>query len=463
MSHRKLFVKLFVLIVIVLMLTANTIYIPLIERAPVGSPTPTPTVTTTPPPTTEGALFLNRTRSTDSASAAVDAAGGFHLAYAAYGAMVDGNQAYYAFCAVNCENEVSWGKAMLIDRIEEVQLALTSAGHPRLLLRGVSPDWSTDFYKFAACDSNCTNPASWSYADVTTTTFSPVFENSYSGHHTFALDNLDRPRFLYQDSYSVGYYVYCDAVCTNASSWWKYPISIDIFSDAYTRPTLTFTSADQPRISAVIMGNPDPPNYLTYIACDADCSNLANWSYTPLMERGSGHVSFVLRLTSSDQPRLVFNQGSINSGPAGYLYYWWCNTGCANGANWADTSIGDEGQVEDPDLALDTFNRPRIAFRSNSPGDGLGYFWCDSGCESGSPLWLGGLVEPSDDLDAEWYIPPPGTCTTSFWYDGYRPSLALDSAGNPRIGYVAQHLYGGGACSADEDYRAVRFAFYNQP
>ena len=132
------------------------------------------------------------------------------------------------------------------------------------------------------------------------------------------------------------------------------------------------------------MTGTDSKDYLTYIACDTDCINLANWTYTALMERGSGHVSFVLRLTSNGQPRLVFKQGSISPGPGNYLWYWWCNTGCTNGANWAGSSVGAQGQAEDPDLALDALNRPRIAFRSMSPDDGLGYFWCDTSCESDS-------------------------------------------------------------------------------
>ncbi len=446
------------------------VYLPLVMKAgggPVVTPTPTPTPTS-PPPGSEGALFLNRTKKTDSASAAVDASGGFHLAYAANTAIVDGKPAYYSYCAANCGSVSGWGTVVLIDRVDEVQLALTSAGHPRLLLRGPSPDWNTIFFKYAACDVNCTNISGWTIVDVTTSPFSPspVMNNSYSGHHYFALDNLDRPRFLYQTSYTEAFYVYCDTACTSTvmDNWWEYPLNSVMFSDPTNYPTLTFTSTNQPRITAVIMGDPGTPgskDYLTYITCDTDCINQANWSYTTLMERGSGNVSSVLRFTSTDQPRLVFNQGII-SGTTGYLYYLWCNTGCANNANWFGSSVGAQGQAEDPALALDSNNQPRIAYKSNSP-DGLGYAWCNTSCETVSAGWSGGLIESSSDLDLAWPILPPTGCTSSYWYDGYRPSLALDSAGNPRIGYVGQHLYGGNGCSVKEDFRAVRFMFFNQP
>jgi hypothetical protein len=438
---------------------------PMLTQTATSSPTPTPTSTPpAPPPGTTGALFLDRTIRTDSASSAVDAAGGVHLAYVKYGAMVDGNQVYYAYCATtaDCGIVSSWGTVILIDRVEEVQLALTAAGHPRLLLRGPSPDWSTDFYKYAACDVNCTNSANWTIADVTTTTFSGVYLNSYSGHHYFALDNQDRPRFLYQDTYTIAYYVYCDTACTSAASWWKDPINADIYG--IDLPTLTFTSLGQPRITAVIAdgtGN----SYLNYITCDTLCNNLASWTYTRLMDRGGGiNVSFVLRLTSNGQPRLAFNQGWIGSGPPNYLWYLWCNTGCTNSANWAGSSVGEKGQSEDADLALDALDRPRIAFRNILSPDGLGYVWCNTNCESTSATWQGGLLEPSSVLDVEWDIPIPLNCSGSYWWGGYRPSLALDTAGNPRIGYVAQHLHGGGSsCLTGEDYRAVRFVFFNQP
>jgi hypothetical protein len=434
-------------------------------RTPTQTATRTPTQTTTPGnPYGQEGLFLDRTIKTDGASAAVDAAGGFHLAYVKSGAMVDGIQAYYSYCAatVDCTIASKWGTVILSDRVEEVQLALTKGGHPRLLLRGPNPDGNTYFYKYAACDINCTTIAGWTIVDVTTFTEPPYWLSSYSLPHYFALDNLDRPRFLYAADWDA-YYVYCDSACTSATNWWKYPINADIFSGS-DRPTLTFTSLGQPRITTIISDSTTGNSYLYYITCDTLCINLANWTYTGLMERGSGgiNVSFVLKFTSSGQPRIVFNPAGI-LGTERYLYYLWCNNNCTDGANWSASSLGAPGQTEDPDLALDALNRPRIAFRSILSPNGLGYFWCDTNCESPSATWQGGVVEPSSDLDVEWPL-PPWDCTDSFWYGGFRPSLALDLAGNPRIGYVAEHrVRYGSSCTVHEDYRAVRFIFFNKP
>jgi len=437
------------------------------SRTPTQTASRTPTQTTTPGnPYGQEGLFLNRTKRTNSASAAVDAAGGFHFAYVAYVYVSGHRPAYYAYCAatVDCGIESSWGTVSLSDDVWQVQLALTSAGHPRLLLLGTEhTDPFDDQFQYAACDVNCTNSANWTIVTVTTSNYKWVYLKDYPPHY-FALDNQDRPRFLYQKTISDAYYVFCDADCTILTKWWEYPINADIFNDPTNFPMLTFTSAGQPRITALINTGTIPDNklILNYITCDTACENLANWTYTPLMEAGSGHTSSVLRFNSSGQPRIVFNQGSINYAPAGYLYYWWCNNSCTAGANWHGSNLGAPGQAEDPDLALDALDRPRIAFKDNSP-DGLGYVWCDTSCESTSSIWQGGLLEPSSDLDAEWPL-PPSDCTGSYWYGGYRPSLALDPVGNPRIGYVAQHLIRSGSlCTVHEDYRAVRFIFFNKP
>jgi hypothetical protein len=410
-----------------------------------------------------GALFLNRSDKTNSAAIAVDANGGTHVAYAAFNRDANGKEpAYYAYCAASCINIASWGVAKLSDRVQEVQLALDPGGHPRLLIRMRDQNLDT-FYQYAACDTDCANAANWQLETITPTRNLDTSLWEYSQHY-FALDPLGRPRFVYYDEYNAPhngtFYVFCDANCTTRASWREIKVSDMALRDA----TLTFTTAGQPRLAAVGYPSSADSGALAYILCDTACDNPPNWSGTFLYERGGGHASFVLRLDSNDRPRMAFYQGSLSDGQGQRLYYVWCNTGCADGASWDGSAIGlalSDGQ--DPSLAIDGQDRPRIAYR-NATSDGLRYAWCDTNCESTSTVWQQRLVESSTVLDTEWPIPPPANCTTAFWYGGYRPSLSLDATGNPRIGYDAEHVSGGGNCTqVGMDFKAVRVVVLNQP
>jgi len=48
-------------------------------------------------------------------------------------------------------------------------------------------------------------------------------------------------------------------------------------------------------------------------------------------------------------------------------------------------------------------------------------------------------VESQDSLADNYEVLPIRRCTVSTWFNGQRSSLALDSAGNPRIAYDAQY------------------------
>ena len=121
--------------------------------------------------------------------------------------------------------------------------------------------------------------------------------------------------------------------------------------------------------------------------------------------------------------------------PLGFCIIVSCDTNCQDGANWGGFSVGGlaagNGQV--PDLALDAQNRPRIVYHEDSP-DGLGYAWCTANCELDTATWQIARVESGADLEAEWHMLPPYNCSSAYWYAGYRPSIALDASGNPRIG-----------------------------
>ena len=422
-----------------------------------GTATARTTVTVTSGASRAG-LFLNQTDDVNSAQIAVDASGGVHVAYAAYGKNAAGKQpAYYAYCATNCSDRANWSVVSLSDRVDEVLLALDAAGRPRLLIYGEDEN-AVNHYQYAACDAGCTNGANWQIATLVSINYINISIWDYSQHY-FALDPQGRPRFVYYDNYGSihngTFYAFCDANCTNPANWFEVKLSDDLFSD----PALAFTSAGQPRIASVIYtSSGSTPAALAYVACDADCDNAANWDGSFLeVPRGSGHASYVLRLDSGDRPRIAFYLGSLDNGQGQRLYYLWCNTNCIAAENWGGSSVGlGQGDGLDPDLALDSQNRPHITYRSSSP-DGLGYATCESNCESASATWQHRVLETSSTLDAEWPIPPPTGCTDAFWYGGYRSSLALSAGGVPRIAYDAEHLYGGGSCTEVKvDFRTIR-------
>jgi hypothetical protein len=69
-------------------------------------------------------------------------------------------------------------------------------------------------------------------------------------------------------------------------------------------------------------------------------------------------------------------------------------------------------------------------------------------------------------LIAQYPELPVYSCPIQTWFNSKRPSLALDSGGNPRIGYDAEHWWGGydrygNRCEIDVP--VARFTLFNQP
>ena len=60
------------------------------------------------------------------------------------------------------------------------------------------------------------------------------------------------------------------------------------------------------------------------------------------------------------------------------------------------------------DLAIDSQNRPRMAFASDQ--ENLDYVECTANCESTSSTWQLQHIETGDELDLSDPIPPSGIC-----------------------------------------------------
>jgi hypothetical protein len=401
-------------------------------------------------------LWFFTNNNTDGASVAVDAAGGVHVGFSAYTSVGGAWPAYYAYCASNCANSASWTTTSVGNLGVwggYTRLALDAAGHPRLLWYSQTSVSTPGVFQYAECNTACTNSANWAKVTLATASDYP----SYSRY--FALDQQGRPRYLYTDTttdHTGTYYDYCDANCTSAAQWHEVQINSAFLLYDFS---LVFDSTGGAHVAYRDATN--YPDNLGYAECTA-CSNAAGWHSTLLVSMGSGAV-FSLRLDAQNRPRLAFYTGYLGSGDPNndLLEYVWCNATCIQEANWYNYALGLPANYgAEMDLALDQQGHPHVAYYVDnaSTSYGLGYAVCTANCETNTAAWQSQFVETSDNLDASDPIPVKSGCSISSWLEvGLTPSLTLDAAGNPRIGYTAKH-YQGGTCTISEDIRLVRFA-----
>jgi hypothetical protein len=407
------------------------------------------------------------------ASVAVDSQSGIHVVYAIYTGTDDQGQqpATYAYCPAYCGEKVSWSFTHLGEAVQDARITLDPAGKPRLILYGPTydPIWPRMRYQYAACDAGCSNNASWVITTIATP-IEPTATREFNNNHYFAMDRQGRPAFIYtdtiQNNHPGTFYMSCQANCTDAAQWTETTLTTGALFD---KVSLAFSPGGQPRLAfGFFDANSDL--YLSFAQCDANCTDGANWSGTALTQI-HGSAKFNLAVDGSGRPRLGVYSGTYAYDPfqAGKLLYIWCDSGCSAAQNWffAETGVSN-GSGDGVDLALDQSNRPRMSFETAAQA--LGYAWCDTNCESGSAAWQSQEVETQADLADNYEVLPIHRCTVSTWFNGQRSSLALDSAGNPRIAYDAQHWwYGteivGGVpqpCNY-QDVTVTRISIINQP
>ncbi|MCL4562736.1 MAG: hypothetical protein M1281_19255 [Chloroflexi bacterium] len=472
----------------------NKVFLPMLTGSGnPGLPTPTPQPTATPPPQNQSSSFFlpydvnGDAQATDGPSVAIDANNGVHVAYAAYTSNASGQRpVYYTYCASNCTSVFHFSTPILLgDKVDHVNLALDPAGHPRLLWIGSDTSGvALDAIYYAECNASCTSVGSWAV-----TTLVKMDTTLPHNSRFFGVDPQGHPGFVYYNGdqyYHNTYYRFCKTSCTNPANWSEVPLA-NIFpeSDRELRGiSLAFASDGSPRIAAALTdytAGDNPPTHLFYIQCGADCQTESiggafDLHYCDLCEDTDGY--FNLRLDKLDRPRLALYTGGIqNTAPvleANRLYYIYCNNNCSDNsiAEWGGYYLGSTpGVGQGVDLALDSSGRPRLSFEDASVG--LEYAFCTGDCESGTPTWQIMLADSSANLDLTEPVPPIPPCVTDGWFTGKRSSLALDTAGNPRLAFDAEHWQGlnpvsnppgSPACPGFRmDEINARLAVFNQP
>ena len=122
------------------------------------------------------------------------------------------------------------------------------------------------------------------------------------------------------------------------------------------------------------------------------------------------------------------------------------------------------------DQVLDGADHPHFAYKMGD--EGPGYAWCTTECESDHGTWQALLVESRQPLQEENPVERFVDCSVSSWTSGHLPTLALDSQGNPRLGFDTKHQYAGvdlrpghqgESCAISTDIPLARCLMMDQP
>lgn len=414
-----------------------------------------------PAPAVRGALFLERQLKHASADVAVDAAGGMHAAYVHFIPTAENPRAVYTFCAAGpagCGAAAAWQSVALGERVREVQLELTAAGQPRLLIVSDEPERGGQEYRYAACDQGCADAGAWASALVVTSYNAGEITEQDQPQRSFALDPQGRPAFLYNDrNYQYAepdlygaYYASCAERCAEPGSWSTTGLSrvhrgyLTFDYEKMNYQALRFTPDGKPRfIARVYALNADGSSAdygLYYYGCDAGCADATSWSRRFLLPTGGGavpHPSWDLAFDGAGRPRVALFLGdSITPDEfVNQLLYIACDAAdcLAPGDTWSFSRVlGVKGAGQGADVEVDGQGRPRIAYIA--PGGDLGYAWCDAGCAGEAATWRQQVVETEAQLREEQPQAVPSHCRNDLW-SGLAPVLALDGAGSPRIAY----------------------------
>jgi hypothetical protein len=453
-----------------------------------GEPTATPTTTPTEPsqsPQSRG-LFALTDWLTYNAATAVDGDGGVHLAFYTSDERHDadprGQPAYYAYCpgpVADCADPANWSDLVQMDDgVIELQIAVTKAGQPRLLVRrNGNRGYDHDFW---ACDQNCTDAQNWAGLRVNEAMSGDLFPVEMP-QHSFALDSQDRPRFVYGNGWGNGrptaiYYTWCDAAdCTELGSWEETPIygPVEGRTVSSDYASLAF-DGDQPRVVTRLQLSGLPVS-VDYYECNAGCDDPFNWSsHTLALPGNQMWVSWDLALDSNGHPHIaLFEPASIDITVGGRLFYAWCEADdCTGEGKWNLTEVAT-GEGKSVDLAIDPQGRMHMVYDAGQRG-ALGHLWCDSDCTTGSQ-WQRRILETSDQLQAEFPVAIPFTCnqeTEHAWLDAL-PTVDFGPDGELVVAYDVKHV---ATCyyrdpgnpdpiitRVERIWWAVRWAFFEQP
>lgn len=384
----------------------------------------------------------------------LDANGGMHAAFPTY----VGKGAYYAYCDADCDgqDDVKTVRLETELNVSNALVELTADGHPRVLLNA----WDRMYY--AQCDADCSDQASWKMGALV------KHDNKaeISGE-AFALDKDGNPHFIfhsYIELFGVAqrppetHIAACTngGDCTSGDNWTATKLADEIWEGG----ALRFDEGGGAHLfaSQVMFEVGVPSGRLpVYAECAANCgAGDAEWTnihfereaYEDRGKAVSMRPALSMELTDAGQPRaLAMFKGDAED--ERWITYMECDGDCtASMDSWTGTVVSDNSEIAAGlDLALDADDRPRLAYN-------LGYSIflasCDTGDCTKDPLqWDIGPVELGSEMPPDQIILWPN-CNVDAWFL-HSPNLVITADGNPKVGYQAADLSGGGVPDPDPD------------
>lgn len=370
----------------------------------------------------------------------IDADGGIHAVYPAYA----GGSAYYAYCGAGCSgsDDVEVVRLPTDGTVANAMLALDANGNPRVLLSAYANVY------YASCEGNCGDAASWSMGDI----LKHDGEREVTGE-AFALDPEGRPRFMmhtYVAYLGIGqgapetHYVTCDADCTDAASWSQHWVADQIWQSSHLR----FDAEGTAHLATVatVEGEDGAASIdmAAYVACTGDCEQGESWLASSLAPAFSSmtdvvdmHPAIAMALTHDGKPRIAM----IAADEAGVrnVVYFACDEACST-SPWTGTSLSSGDDIGPGiDIALDADDHPRFVYTFDY---NIGLAHCEAeSCELADSPWALEKVELGGEMDPDEIFLYPN-CNVGAWFL-HSPSIALDAAGEPRVGYQARDISGG--------------------
>lgn len=289
---------------------------------------------------------------------------------------------------------------------------------------------------YSTCSANCSSVSGWTSVVVGT-------NGALGTRPILQLTPNDQPRLMYireETSSSIPevlVYNACDAGCTNAANWTELEVEAVNPSGA-TVETRLFALDGQGRPRAIVAA---PSGNLIWFTCDTGCTtNAANWFYLVLPQAIGSQAA--LSVDAAGNPHVLYKTSdNAVSADNDILAYATCAQPCLNEANWSIGYLFLIGRGFQSRYAIDTdsASRPRVAFYTgslvtNDPAQAnvLAYGWCDAACTDGSN-WGSAFVGTGQ-------------------HDGWAPDLALDGSGRPHISYYndgSGYEIGYAHCTAD--------------